>query len=516
MNFSEFLSRLSEDYPVPDSHIAENADIFHVQELPGPHPEPKAPVQNVLYFADTDTCDEAAFSGLSENGLNLVWTGGRKPSVCENAFVNWAQIETGEPGAILQCIRDILVESCQAQALYISLLQALLSGQNISNVLSDIAEKAESTLVIIDMSGKLLANSVPVRLQNSLWLESVEQGFCPPDFIEHIRDIRRSSGFSNQQGPQIHRCEDEDLYYLLSRIIVDNALFGYVFMIQESPNFASQYRKFLPLIGRIVADSALRSQDSLTLRSRLQDNTLTDILDGIPAEQAGARIHTSGIHFPDHMCVMVVRPLYYHGKTYLKSTLLPMLTRIFPTSLYVLYHHNAVVILPQDTALTLTEELSRFQEACGRERLLAGISNPFTNPARLREYYLQAAKACSLSQQMDVKGYIHYYKDLAFYDMMERLSREQRLPQFCHPALAVLREYDHQKGTRLYDTLRAYTMCGFNQNIASEQLFLHRNTMNYRRQKIEDLTGLNFENPDTRFLLQYSFLIDHYLEHSLV
>lgn len=59
-------------------------------------------------------------------------------------------------------------------------------------------------------------------------------------------------------------------------------------------------------------------------------------------------------------------------------------------------------------------------------------------------------------------------------------------------------------------------MCGFNQNIASEQLFLHRNTMNYRRQKIEDLTGLNFENPDTRFLLQYSFLIDHYLEHSLV
>ena len=193
-----------------------------------------------------------------------------------------------------------------------------------------------------------------------------------------------------------------------------------------------------------------------------------------------------------------------------------MLTRIFPTSLYVLYHHNAVVILPQDTALTLTEELSCFQEACGRERLLAGISNPFTNPARLREYYLQAAKACSLSQQMDVKGYIHYYKDLAFYDMMERLSKEQRLPQFCHPALAVLREYDQQKGTRLYDTLRAYTMCGFNQNIASEQLFLHRNTMNYRRQKIEDLTGLNFENPDTRFLLQYSFLIDHYLEHSLV
>lgn len=62
MNFADFLSRLSEDYPVPDSYIAENTEIFHVQELPDPHPEPKAPVQNVPYFADTDTCGEAAFS----------------------------------------------------------------------------------------------------------------------------------------------------------------------------------------------------------------------------------------------------------------------------------------------------------------------------------------------------------------------------------------------------------------------------------------------------------------------
>lgn len=515
MNFTDFLDRLSEDCTILNSHIGENTEIYGVSELTGPETEQQITNQEVLYFLDADGCADHAFSKLPGTGLSLIWTGQEKPDACGNTFVNWAQIESQDSREILTVIQNIFLESYQAQSLYISLLQSLLSGQNLSNVLSPIAEKAGSTLVIMDMSGKILANSVPVRLQNSLWLESVERGYCPPDFIEHIRDVRRSSGFSNQQGAHMHLCEDESLYYLLNRIIVDNTLFGYVFMIQESRYFAPQYRKFLPLIGRIVADSALRNHDHLTLRSRLQDNTLTDILDGIPAEQASARIQTSGIHFPNHMCVMIVRPLYYHGKTYLKSSLLPMLARIFPTSLYVLYQHNAVVVLPLETALTLTDELSRFQETCEQERLLAGISNPFSNPAKLREYYLQATKACTLSQQMDVKGYIHYYKDLAFYDMMEQLSKEQRLPQYCHPALAVLREYDQQKGTQLYETLKAYTMCGFNQNIASEQLFLHRNTMNYRRQKIEDLTGLNFENPDTRFLLQYSFLIDHYLEHSL-
>lgn len=516
MNFTDFLDRLSEDCTILDSHISENTEVFSVLELSGTNIDEKAVNRDVLYFLDVNTCGDTTFAGAPESGLSLIWIGQKKPAVCDYPFVNWAQIESNAPGQILTYSHNIFLESYQAQSLYISLLQSLLSGQNISNVLSVIAEKAKSTLVIIDMSGKILANSVPFRLQNALWLESVERGYCPPDFIEHIRDVRRSSGFSNQQGAHMHLCEDESLYYLLNRIIVDNTLFGYVFMIQDSDYFAPQYRKFLPLIGRIMADSALRNHDHLTLRSRLQDNTLTDILDGIPAEQANARIQTSGIHFPNHMCVMIVRPLYYHGKTYLKSSLLPLLERIFPTSLYVLYQHNAVVVLPLETALTLTEELSRFQEICEQERLLAGISNPFSNPAKLREYYLQATKTCALSQQMDIKGYIHYYKDLAFYDMMEQLAKEQRLPQYCHPALAVLREYDQQKSTQLYETLKAYTMCGFNQNIASEQLFLHRNTMNYRRQKIEDLTGLNFENPDTRFLLQYSFLIDNYLEHSLV
>lgn len=515
MNFTDFLDRLSEDCTILDSHLGENTEIYSVIELSDAGIKQMAAPRDVLYFLNTDICGDLPFTEPPENSLSLVWMGQKKPIICDSTFVNYAQIETQDSGRALACIRNIFVESFQTQSLYISLLQSLLSGQNISNVLSAIAEKAKSTLVIIDMSGKILANSVPVRLQNSLWLESVERGYCPPDFIEHIRDVRRNSGFSNQQGAHMHLCEDESLYYLLNRIIVDNTLFGYVFMIQESRYFAPQYRKFLPLIGRIVADSALRNHDHLTLRSRLQDNTLTDILDGIPAEQANARIHTSGIHFPDHMCMMVVRPLYYHGKTYLKSTLLPILARIFPTGLYVLYQHNAVVVLPLETAMTLTEELSRFQETCEQERLLAGISNPFSNPVKMREYYLQATKACTLSQQMDIKGYIHYYKDLAFYDMMEQLSKEQRLPQYCHPALAVLREYDQQKSTQLYETLKVYTMCGFNQNIASEQLFLHRNTMNYRRQKIEDLTGLNFENPDTRFLLQCSFLIDNYLEHSL-
>lgn len=513
MQFETLLNRLSEDFTVQQSKIGEDTDIFKVIDMSISQVDKRENVPNILYFLDTDTYT-LGVTEIPEIGQNLLWTGSRKPTFCER-FVNWAQIEAPDNGKLLSHVRDLLLDSYQTQTLYVSLLQTLLNGQNISTVLSSIAEKANSTLVVIDMSGKVMASSIPFRLRNALWQESVERGYCPPDFIEHIRDVRRSNNpHELKQNPYLHLCEEAELYYLFSRIIVDDALFGYVFMIQESEYFAPQYREFLPLISQIIADTTLKNQDHLTIRSHLQQNILMDILDGVSKEQAISRIHTGGIQFPERMCVLVVRPLYYHGKSYLRSTLLPLLTRIFPTSLAVMYQKSVVLVIPQNDPLHLPEEaFRRLQEICETERLAAGISNPFSNPVKLREYYIQAAKVCTLTRRMDLKGSVHVYKDIAFYDMIDNLPKEQHLNQYCHPALAMLREHDQKNGTKLYETLKAYTLSGFNQNLAAEQLFLHRNTMNYRRQKIEELTDLNLENPDTRFLLQYSFLIDTYLEH---
>ena len=41
---------------------------------------------------------------------------------------------------------------------------------------------------------------------------------------------------------------------------------------------------------------------------------------------------------------------------------------------------------------------------------------------------------------------------------------------------------------------------------------MHRNTLNYRRQKIMELANIDLEDPQTKFLLSYSFAIDLFLE----
>lgn len=53
---------------------------------------------------------------------------------------------------------------------------------------------------------------------------------------------------------------------------------------------------------------------------------------------------------------------------------------------------------------------------------------------------------------------------------------------------------------------------GFNQNLTASSLYLHRNTLAYRKQKIISLTGVDLEDIETQYLLHFSMVIERYLQ----
>ncbi len=62
--------------------------------------------------------------------------------------------------------------------------------------------------------------------------------------------------------------------------------------------------------------------------------------------------------------------------------------------------------------------------------------------------------------------------------------------------VAPLRREDAQRGNDLIPTLRAYYACGARVDRTAEVLFLHRNSVRYRLDRIRSLTGLDIDQPD--------------------
>ena len=63
--------------------------------------------------------------------------------------------------------------------------------------------------------------------------------------------------------------------------------------------------------------------------------------------------------------------------------------------------------------------------------------------------------------------------------------------------IAMLADYDEKNHTEYLATLEAYLNFGNRLSPAASSMFIDRSTMKYRLQKIADLLGSDFEQPDT-------------------
>lgn len=77
--------------------------------------------------------------------------------------------------------------------------------------------------------------------------------------------------------------------------------------------------------------------------------------------------------------------------------------------------------------------------------------------------------------------------------------------QFCHSAVIHLRDYDLEHDTELLESLRVYLTHNRSIGESAAALYIHRNTMNYRMAKINELTNIELNDPDVLCHLLFSF-----------
>lgn len=74
--------------------------------------------------------------------------------------------------------------------------------------------------------------------------------------------------------------------------------------------------------------------------------------------------------------------------------------------------------------------------------------------------------------------------------------------------LAPLHSHDASTRSNLRETLIVYVEEGGNLAATADRLFLHRNSVFYRLQRIEDISGINVRDRRTRRLLMIALALD--------
>ena len=102
---------------------------------------------------------------------------------------------------------------------------------------------------------------------------------------------------------------------------------------------------------------------------------------------------------------------------------------------------------------------------------------------------------------------LYRYQDYTLVEMLELCRERENLMDFCSPMLLKLLDYDRENQTDLMNTLYEYLDCSQNTQLAAERLFIHKNTLLYRLNKIRSIIDNDLTYSWDLLLLSLSFRI---------
>ncbi len=142
----------------------------------------------------------------------------------------------------------------------------------------------------------------------------------------------------------------------------------------------------------------------------------------------------------------------------------------------------------------------------------AGISRVVKDVAGLRSAVCQALDACNLGQRIEGRVSPYYYEELGLYRLLTGIRARAELKRFYDETLGALVRYDATHGTNLVRTLEVFFEQNANASQTSRALFVHRNTLNYRLQRIAEISGLDLNDAEARLAFQLALKV-HQLTH---
>ena len=140
--------------------------------------------------------------------------------------------------------------------------------------------------------------------------------------------------------------------------------------------------------------------------------------------------------------------------------------------------------------------LTRAKRRMAEQKIYVGEGTPVTDISRLYLSYRRAAYAARFAMEHGIPD--QSFDDLGLYRILYAVSDELLLKELREDARAPLRGYDEKHEADLIPTLRAYLKNNGSIQKTSEEMYIHKNTILYRMNKIRELLGSDLESGEER------------------
>lgn len=390
------------------------------------------------------------------------------------------------------------------------LLHCLQMGGSMKKICDLWLELYDTDIFVHDQLFRILA--CPRHIAGMPPFEYNEQiGYYMQD-SQTLSNFLNSSAYQqtlNTHGGCVWKSDFNDSSSMYANIWFDGSYHGRMIVLDDCPTPGKL--RLVEFFSEAVSHAMQNLSLSRSDRPEPLHSIMMEAIHGetIDQEELEEKIQWLGWE-PDHRYVCAV--ITYNQEDFSRyilmglSNTLQKLLRVCCTCCY----QDSIYLLMNLTVsgLAMGQVRTKIEHLVREASLHIGVSQEFNNLTQLTDYVAQARAEEQLSLKHQFPGWYHEFHDHALLYWLNQEIGEMKHHCVISHTLHCLKDYDRKNGTDLYRTLKIYLISERNATLASQQLQIHRSTLPHRLNRIQELTGLNLDNFQTRLYLLMSFALD--------
>ena len=457
---------------------------------------------DVLYYVDTDAnLSEPEYAAASFLIIS--------PALPENFNCTgnylWINEEHGI-NTVLDTIRTLFRDEHRLFAFGQRMLAILSEDGSLQKIVDEAFLYMGNPILVFDAGFSVIAANWDVAAPDQKTQRILDQKYLDPAGMADINRNNIHDKVMKSPAPIFIKNPSYEGNRLLIRLAFHNKSVGHIAIADTLRPFTPYDEKAAVILRDVVIQCLKKDEFIRNSRGFNYEYLIADLLDGkiTMSKNLNDRLAYVDFFFEELLYVTVAelaRSEQYVNPTYVIS----QFEALMPGSKAVVYNGQIVLITTRRSSQRISaEEIRAFSAYCKKESLFCGMSNPFRGVANLQKYYTQALRALELGTQNENLPALYPYANYAVSHILSQFCQKEDRDVFLHPAVKRLLEYDEKKNGNLTETLYQYLLWERNLMLTAQKMYLHRNTLSYRLNKIQELTQVDLEEAETRQYLLWS------------
>lgn len=400
------------------------------------------------------------------------------------------------------------------------LVRLMMQNNNLDMITDKVSLFLQNPLAIIDSSYKIISASSTIKTDDPVWNTGLKRGTLTFEFIAKIKSIDKNNFEDN---PDYRILEFSGISFhkrKLCKLFMENTFLGYCLILESNTrvdNIPNSYYSFImELLSKEVSIKNMNMKQSFISS---YESLLLDLINKrfVSKSIFSERIRNTKFDINGKFTIVSINMNnFIDNNILIQGTFKEQLYNLLPHSCSIFYDNYIVILINLNSTYYNQEDaLNPFINMLKNYKLKAGFSDYFTDLYELSSYYQQSISCLHIADYLNDTSNIILYDEYKAYDIIETINCSRDPLSFCINCVKEVYKYDQKNKTEYTKTLFAYLNNDRSITKTAQDLFIHRNTVNYRISRIKDLFNISFDDVATNCQILYSCLTLNYVNNKL-